>query len=81
MHDKFVLIELIASIDGEMSYLKKIIDTGEYQNVIIDLSRVGSSETKSLIMGMLVLKLQEHRMSEATGILFTGQYSARVIQT
>ena len=38
------------------------------QNVIIDLSRVGSSETKSLIMGMLVLKLQEHRMSEATGI-------------
>lgn len=32
------------------------------ENVIIDLSRVGSSETKSLIMGMLVLKLQEHRM-------------------
>lgn len=33
------------------------------QNVIIDLSRVGSSETKSLLMGMLVLKLQEYRMS------------------
>lgn len=33
------------------------------RNVIIDLSRVGSSETKSLIMGMLVLKLQEYRMS------------------
>lgn len=33
------------------------------QNVIVDLSRVGSSETKSLIMGMLVLKLQEHRMT------------------
>ena len=32
-------------------------------NTIIDLSRVGSSETKSLLMGMLVLKLQEHRMS------------------
>lgn len=32
------------------------------KNVIVDLSRVGSSETKSLIMGMLVLKLQEHRM-------------------
>ena len=30
---------------------------------IVDLSRVGSSETKSLIMGILVLKLQEHRMS------------------
>lgn len=34
-------------------------------NVIIDLSRVGSSETKSLIMGILVLKLQEYRMSQA----------------
>lgn len=36
------------------------------QNVIIDLSRVGSSETKSLIMGLLVLKLQEFRMASAT---------------
>ena len=34
------------------------------ENVIVDLSRVGSSETKSLIMGMLVLKLQEYRISE-----------------
>jgi DNA helicase HerA-like ATPase len=33
-------------------------------NVVIDLSRVGSSETKSLIMGMVVLKLQEYRMNE-----------------
>ena len=33
------------------------------ENVIIDLSRVGSSETKSLIMGILVMKLQEYRMS------------------
>lgn len=32
---------------------------------IVDLSRIGSSETKSLIMGMLVLKLQEHRLSNA----------------
>jgi hypothetical protein len=32
------------------------------KNVIIDLSRVGSSETKSLIMGILILKLQEYRM-------------------
>lgn len=28
-------------------------------NVIVDLSRVGSTETKSLLMGILVLKLQE----------------------
>ena len=33
------------------------------QNTIIDLSRVGSSETKSLLMGLIVLKLQEYRMS------------------
>ncbi len=32
-------------------------------NAIVDLSRVGSSETKSLIMGILVLKLTEHRMA------------------
>lgn len=38
------------------------------KNVIVDLSRVGSSETKSLIMGMLVLKLQEHRMTTAENI-------------
>ena len=32
------------------------------KNVIIDLSRVGSTETKSLIMGLLVMKLNEYRM-------------------
>ena len=34
------------------------------ENVIIDLSRVGSSETKSLMMGILVMKLQEYRMNQ-----------------
>lgn len=33
------------------------------ENTIIDLSRVGSTETKSLLMGMLILKLQEYRMT------------------
>ena len=33
-------------------------------NTVIDLSRIGSAETKSLLMGLLVLKLQEHRMDE-----------------
>lgn len=37
------------------------------QNAIVDLSRVGSTETKALIMGILVLKLQEYRMSEKPG--------------
>ena len=32
-------------------------------NVIIDLSRVGSQETKSLIMGILIMRLNERRMA------------------
>lgn len=35
------------------------------ERTIIDLSRVGSSETKSLIMGVLILKLTEYRMAHA----------------
>lgn len=31
--------------------------------VIVDLSRIGSVETKSLIMGLLVMKLNEYRMT------------------
>jgi len=37
------------------------------ENTIVDISRVGSSETKSLIMGILILKLNEYRMSEDKG--------------
>ncbi len=33
------------------------------ENAIVDLSRLGSSETKALLMGLLVLKLGEHRMA------------------
>ncbi|WP_312484911.1 ATP-binding protein [Stutzerimonas nitrititolerans] len=32
-------------------------------NVIVDLSRIGSAETKALIMGILVMRLSEHRMA------------------
>ncbi len=35
------------------------------KSVIVDLSRVGSTETKSLIMGLLIMKLNEYRMSYA----------------
>ena len=34
------------------------------ENVIVDLSRVGSMETKALIMGILVMKLSEYRMAK-----------------
>lgn len=37
-------------------------------NTIVDLSRVGSSETKALIMGLLVMKLQEHRIASCDGM-------------
>lgn len=41
--------------------LQKLFD----ENTIIDISRVGNVETKSLIMGLVVLKLQEYRMANA----------------
>ena len=33
----------------------------------MDLSRVGSTETKALLMGLLVMKLQEYRMAMQKG--------------
>lgn len=38
------------------------------QNIIVDLSRIGSLETKALIMGILVMRLNEHRMTYAKGM-------------
>lgn len=37
------------------------------QSSIVDLSRVSSTEVKSLLMGLLVIKLQEYRMDQALG--------------
>jgi hypothetical protein len=36
--------------------------------VVLDLSRVGSAETKSLLMGMIVLELQEYRMTDGSSM-------------
>lgn len=41
--------------------LEELFDT----SAILDISRVGSMETKSLIMGLTVLKLQEYRTANA----------------
>lgn len=49
--------------DGEIDN-EILFDT----NTIVDLSRVGSSETKSFIMGILVMRLNEHRMANATSL-------------
>ena len=38
------------------------------KKVIVDLSRIGSLETKSLIMGILIMRLSEYRMSDSTGM-------------
>lgn len=37
------------------------------QNTIIDLSRIGAVETKSLLMGILIMKLNEYRISTTQG--------------
>lgn len=47
-------------VSDEMD-LKELFD----KSAIIDISRVGAVETKSLIMGLVVMKLQEYRMSNA----------------
>lgn len=57
------LQSLTNGINGLIFSSDEISDQNLFEkNVIIDLSRVGSSETKSLIMGLLVLKMQEYRM-------------------
>ncbi|PGR04077.1 helicase HerA domain-containing protein [Priestia megaterium] len=38
------------------------------ENCLVDLSRIGSLETKSLLMGILFMRLQEHRMCDAMGM-------------
>lgn len=63
------LQSLTNGINGMIFVQDEIPATSLFEeNAIVDLSRVGSSETKSLIMGMLVLKLQEHRMTTSSAI-------------
>lgn len=57
-----ILGEVLGSCEGHTD--AELFD----ENVIIDLSRVGSTETKALLMGVLILRLQEWRMSESTGM-------------
>lgn len=48
------------------------------RNVIVDISRVGSTETKALLMGILVLKLQEYR--ETSGNMNAGLRHITVLE-
>lgn len=57
---------LTNGLNGKMFTSNAIMDSRLFdENVIVDLSRIGSSETKSLIMGLLVMKLNEYRMGQA----------------
>lgn len=57
---------LTNGINGEIFTTTDIGDEVLFdENVIVDLSRVGSQETKSLIMGILIMRLSEYRMSKA----------------
>jgi hypothetical protein len=57
---------LTKGIHGQMFHGKQILDAELFdKNTIIDLSRIGSMETKALLMGIIVLKLQEYRMAKA----------------
>ncbi len=55
---------LTNGINGQIFCSSKELTNEELfeNNVIVDLSRVGSSETKSLLMGIIVMKLQEYRL-------------------
>ena len=59
---------LTNGIYGKIFANNELGDEALFDNdVIVDLSRVGSAETKSMIMGILVMRLQEYRMS--TGVM------------
>lgn len=57
---------LTNGINGEIFSADEVPDEMLFdQNTIVDLSRIGSQETKSLIMGLLVMRLNEYRMVNA----------------
>lgn len=58
------LQELATGLNGMMFVPDDLTDEQLFEeNVIVDLSLIGSPETKSLIMGLLLIKLQEYRQS------------------
>lgn len=55
---------LTNGLNGQIFAANEVDNTELFDGkVIIDISRVGSTETKSLIMGILIMRLSEHRMS------------------
>ena len=55
---------LINGLNGQIFSANELDNSTLFdQSTLIDLSRVGSNETKSLIIGMLIMRLSEYRMS------------------
>ena len=55
---------LTNGLNGEIFSANEIPDEKLFdEDTIVDLSRVGSQDTKSLIMGILIMRLSEYRMS------------------
>ena len=60
------LKDLTTGINGVIFSSDDLSDAELFdENVIVDLSRVGNSETKALIMGLLLIRLQEYRQCTA----------------
>lgn len=63
------LRELTTGLNGMIFVADDLSDEELFDsNVIVDLSRIGSVETKSLIMGLLVIRLQEYRQTTQSSI-------------
>lgn len=57
---------LTNGINGEIFSSDEVGDDILFdQNTIVDLSRIGAQETKALIMGILIMRLNEHRVVNA----------------
>lgn len=60
---------LTNGLNGQIFTSNEIADKILFdENVIIDLSRIGSLETKALIMGVIIMKLSEYRMSSSSSM-------------
>lgn len=63
------LQELTTGLNGMIFVSDDLSDHDLFeQDVIIDLSRIGSSETKALLMGLLIIRLQEYRQTTRTSM-------------
>lgn len=58
---------LTNGLNGELFSADEVADEVLFdQNTVVDLSRVGAQETKALLMGILIMRLNEYRMVTAT---------------